>query len=254
MIVSPSRVPPRSLRRSRRPGRGRNPHAARRAPIVFCLMPPIGSTVPSSGELAGGGDATAVGDVAAELARDLEGEREPGRRPADLAEVDPDAEREPDLRVLVDEDADDRALRVGRVRHRPHGHVRSLSSRRSVSRTVSPGRCRPITRRSSGGVRTWTPSTETMTSSGCRTFAAGHVGGDARDQHAARRRERRGSRACAGATRRRSPASGSSRPRSAAAGRRRVVPAGASASAGTSVVPSGTRNGNSRSSVRIRRM
>ena len=44
-------------------------------------------------ELARRGHAAAMGHVAAELACDLESERETGRRPADLAEVDAHVER-----------------------------------------------------------------------------------------------------------------------------------------------------------------
>ena len=44
----PVRILLGAWRRSRRPGRGSTSTPARRAPIVFCLMPPIGRTLPSS--------------------------------------------------------------------------------------------------------------------------------------------------------------------------------------------------------------
>ena len=78
-------------------------------------------------ERAGRRDPAAVGDVASELARDLEREREPGRRAADATEVDVDVERQLDLRVLVDEDADDRPRRVRRARDRAHRDVDRLA-------------------------------------------------------------------------------------------------------------------------------
>jgi hypothetical protein len=68
-----------------------------------------------------------VRHVPAELARDLERERETRGRAADVAEVDVDLERQLDLRVLVDEDPDDRACRIGRARDRAHGDVHRLS-------------------------------------------------------------------------------------------------------------------------------
>ena len=69
---------------------------ASRAPIVFCLMPPIGPTRPFEEDLAGRRDLVAAVDVAAELLQDVEREREAGRRPADAARVDRDADRQLD--------------------------------------------------------------------------------------------------------------------------------------------------------------
>ena len=49
-----------------------------------------------------------MGDVPPELTGDLERERQPRGWPADATEIDVYVEGELDLRVLVDEDSDDR--------------------------------------------------------------------------------------------------------------------------------------------------
>ena len=77
-------------------------------------------------EGAGRGDPAAVGHVATELPGDLERERKPGRRAADAAEVDVDVDRQFDLRVLVDEDADHGARTVLGLGDRRDGDVADL--------------------------------------------------------------------------------------------------------------------------------
>src|SRR5262249_52250342 len=85
--------------------------------------PPDGEDRAVEGELARRRDPTAVRDVAAELARYLEGEGKTGGRTADLAEVDAHVDRKPYPCVLVDEYPDDRPLHVRRVRHRADGDI-----------------------------------------------------------------------------------------------------------------------------------
>ena len=60
------------------------------APITFCLMPPIGSTLPSSASSPVADDPPALVDVRAELVDDVEREREPRRGAADGPRVDVD--------------------------------------------------------------------------------------------------------------------------------------------------------------------
>ena len=63
-----------------------------RAPIIFCLIPPICPTLPSSSIAPVTAMRFAVVDVASELLEDIEGEGEPGGRaatpPASISDVD----------------------------------------------------------------------------------------------------------------------------------------------------------------------
>src|SRR5688572_32501611 len=65
-------------------------------------------------ELPRDGDAEAAVDVAPQLLDDVEGEREARGGAADAAEIDLDADRELDVRELLDLDPDDRAARLGK--------------------------------------------------------------------------------------------------------------------------------------------
>ena len=125
-------------------------------------------------DLAGRRDPVAAVDVVPELLEDLQREREAGRRAADVAEVDADVQRQLDPRVLRDADADDRAL-LRRPERRPCSCVRSsvLPSRRSRSRTSSPGSIVAVAFRSCATVSALRPSTATITSPLSSAFAAG---------------------------------------------------------------------------------
>src|SRR5437868_4085227 len=68
--------------------------------------------------LPGGRDAVAAVDLVAERLHHLQGEREAGRRAADVAGVDPYLDRQGDARRLVGREADDRVTRVQWVANR----------------------------------------------------------------------------------------------------------------------------------------
>ena len=104
-------------------------------------------------------DAEAAVDVAAQFVDHVEGEGEPGRRPADAAEVDVDADRELDVGELLDLDSDDRTARLlacsrscrprrpaSRLRPGPVG-ARSLPACASRSAGAGPRACAPASRR-----------------------------------------------------------------------------------------------------------
>ena len=114
---------------------------ASRAPIVFCLMPPIGPTEPSGRISPGRGDLVAVHDVPAELLEDVEREREPGGRPADVARVDAHGDRQVDVDRGLEERR--RRSRGSSSARRPCGCSRPARRRprRIVNATVSPGLC-----------------------------------------------------------------------------------------------------------------
>src|SRR5919204_5142786 len=82
-------------------------------------------------ERAGGCDLPPVGDITAGFLEDVEREREPGGRAPDPAGIDPDAEGQPDLDLLLCRDADDRPLRVVGSGHRPD---RRLASRATAAK------------------------------------------------------------------------------------------------------------------------
>ena len=88
----------------------------RRAPIVFCSRPPTGTTSPSSSSSPVTAIRASAVDVAAELVEDVEREREPRRRAADVAGLDADVDGQLDLGALLDADADDGAVALGRDR------------------------------------------------------------------------------------------------------------------------------------------
>ena len=78
------------------------------------MIPPIGPTEPFEKDLAGRGDLVPVDDVAPELLDHLEREREPRRRPADVAGVDRHVDREVDVSAGTGEDrSDDRRCEPG---------------------------------------------------------------------------------------------------------------------------------------------
>ena len=117
-------------------------------------------------DLAGGSDLVAVVDVPSELLEQLEREREACGRPADVAEVEPDREREADVESLRGQDSDrgrfgsDASLVVLTE------IVSSFAPRRTPSVTTSPGTCFASTTRRSPLVRSFFPSAETITSPG----------------------------------------------------------------------------------------
>ena len=90
----------------------------RRAPITFCLTPPIGITSPSSSIAPVTATSSPRSTSPRSFLDDVEREREARGRAADAAEVDLDVDRQLDVGRLLDLDADDRPARLLGARDR----------------------------------------------------------------------------------------------------------------------------------------
>jgi hypothetical protein len=135
-------------------------------------MPPTGPTVPSS----------SISPVAAtflpwstsrpSFLHEAERHGQAGRRPADVAGVDLDRERQADVRRLLDEHAHHRALRVGRVGAEREVEAERLAAALNHDRDLVPGLLlgedRPQLRERAHAL----PSSSTITSDGWRSRAA----------------------------------------------------------------------------------
>ena len=93
------------------------------------------------------GDAVAAVDAMAELLHHLEREREPGRRPADVACVDLHLQRQVDVRRLRRREPDECARALERIGHGLDRHRLVLGAARDRrASTVEPGWTRPSDR------------------------------------------------------------------------------------------------------------